>query len=170
MLGTGFVIVMTWVLLMAPAAAAPVALLLAGLWILAALDMLSHARLVRRAGYSPADVAAGFHADARQRFDEEATGGRLLAILGHPAVVTSAVLLGLAALALGLALPALHVQSPHWRVKLAFLGTFVLALMVPVALGAPGRSSAWGRLWAGPMGRVWFAIAGLGLRSARQAP
>lgn len=167
MLGTGFAIVMTWLLLMAPAAAGPVALLLAGVWTTAALDMLSLARLVRRAGYSPVDVAAAFHADARQRFDEEATGGRVLALLGHPAVVAVTVLLGVAALALSLALPALHVQSPHWRVKLAFIGTFLLALMVPVALGAPGRASAWGRLWAGPVGRVWFAIAGLGVRLAR---
>lgn len=165
MLGTGFAIVMTWILLMAPAAAGPIALLLAGVWITATLDLLSHARLVRKAGYSPADVAAGFHSEARQRFDEEATGGRLLALLGHPLIVWVTILLGLSALALSLALPALHVQSPHWRVKLAFIGTFLLALMVPVALGAPGRASAWGRLWSGPVGRAWFAIAGLGLRS-----
>ena len=48
--------------------------------------------------------------------------------------MTVTVILGFAALLLGLELPQLGVRSPHWRVKLAFAGTFLLALMLPTVL------------------------------------
>jgi hypothetical protein len=89
----------------------------------------------------------------------------LLAAISHPAVVTVTVILGFAGLLLGLELPELGVRSPHWRVKLAFAGTFLLALMLPIALSAPGRAKAWASLWAGTVGRFWFGVAGVGLRT-----
>jgi serine/threonine-protein kinase len=161
-----FAIVLTWILLMAPAGAAAVGLLLGSVWVLSGLDLLSHTRIVAAAGFGPADVAAAFTADARQRHDEAATGGRVLAALHHTSVVASAGLAGVAALALAVLLPSLGVQSAHWRVKLAFVGTFLLALIVPVALGAPGRARSWARWWSGALGRFWFAVARVGLRGS----
>ena len=167
MLGTGFAIVMTWVHLMAPAGVTPLGVLLGTVWLLSLFDLLSHARLVRSAGYTASEVAAAFAADARLRSDEEATGDRVLAVLGQPVVVAATAFLGVTALGLGLELPALGVQSPHWRVKLAFIGTFLLALIVPVGLASPGRARVWSRMWGGPLGRALLGVAGVGLRSAR---
>ena len=163
LLGTALAIALTWLALMAPAALTSIGVLLGIVWILTVLDLLSHARLAWRAGFTPKDVAAGFYADARQRFDEDAAGARMLAVIGHPAVIGTAFFLGVAGLALGLSLHELGIRSPHWRVKLAFIGTFLLALTVPVALSAPARARTWGRLWEGPVGRLWFAVASVGL-------
>jgi serine/threonine-protein kinase len=164
LLGTACAIVMTWVTLMAPAGAAALGLLLLAVWGISVLDLLSHARLAQRAGFTPRDVAAAFRLDARQRTDEDAAGGRLLRVIGHPAVFAAALVLGIAGLLLGLTLPQLGIRSPHWRVKLAFVGTFLLVLILPVALNAPARASTWGRLWDGRVGKVWFGIAAVGLR------
>jgi serine/threonine-protein kinase len=166
MLGTGLAVVLTWVALMAPAAVPTIATLLGAVWLLSVLDLLSHARLARRAGFTPQDVAAGFYADARARFDEDAAGSKLLTLLGRRDVIIVATLLGVAGLVLGIWLPVFGIRSPHWRVKLAFIGTFLLALIVPIALSAPARAATWGRLWEGALGRLWFAVGGIGVRGS----
>jgi hypothetical protein len=88
----------------------------------------------------------------------------MLRVLGRTAVTGSAIALGLGCLLLAIELPQLGIRSAHWRVKLAFIGTFLLVLIVPVALNAPSRASVWGRLWEGRLGRWWFALAGVGAR------
>lgn len=189
LLAWAVLIVTTWTRLMAPASTGAVGGLFLAVWGVALLDLLSHARLLVRAGCSGPDVAAGFLAEARTRREEDAEfvpqGGRrsqrLLAGLVRPAVLVGAAGGALGALALAVYLPALGVRSALPRVILAFTGTFVPALLVPVVLAAPqlaGRAEGtrtgtladfWSRLWSGWAGRALFAVAGVGVRRTRRA-
>jgi hypothetical protein len=165
LLAPAFAVVVAWIALMAPDGAGPVGLLLGAIWGMSVLALLSHARQVRRAGLTSEDVAAAFDLDARQ-LDDEATGGRVLALTQRPAVIAAAGTVAVASLVLALALRSSGLGSPFWRVALASFGTLLLAFAVPVALGSPRRALIWSRLWAGSFGRAWFALAGVGLPPA----
>jgi serine/threonine-protein kinase len=158
----GFAVIVAWIALMAPDGAGPVALLLGAVWGLAMLVLLFQARQVQRAGLAAGDVAAAFELDASQ-LDDEATGGRLVALIQRPTVTGAAGVLGLANLVIALEMRRLSLGTPLGRVALAAFGTLLLALAGPVALGSPRRALMWSRLWAGSFGRGWLALAGIGL-------
>lgn len=189
LIGWAFFIVYVWAQLMTPATAGGMGVLFLAIWGIAFLDLLSHARMLVRAGFSEADVAAGLLTEARALRLADAdfvaagdSGRRTLAVLARPAVLTAAATLSIAALIVAVYLPAFGVQTPLPRVILAFVGTFVPALLVPVVLSAPdlaGRSQGtgagtlagfWSRLWGGPVGRALFWLTGLGLGRRRRPP
>jgi serine/threonine protein kinase len=169
LLAPAFAVVVAWIALMAPDGAVPVGLVLGAVWGLSMFALWAQARQLRRAGFTADDVAAAFAMDARQ-LDDEATSGRLLALIHRPLVTSAAGVLGMSSLVVALELRKMGLGLPLWRVALASFGTLLLAVAVPVALGSPRRSLTWSRLWAGAFGRGWLALAGVGLPRQEMPP